>query len=155
MTSARGRGAGWVATQFVLIAAVFAAALVPPAWPSAVHGSLTLAGGALAVCGGALGVWSARSLGPALTPFPRPTPMGSLVETGPYRRLRHPIYASGLLFFLGWSLFAGPVALALTAALAVLWALKARVEERHLHARFPAYADYCSRVRRRLVPGVY
>lgn len=155
MSPARSRGGGWVVAQFVLIAAVFAAALAPPDWPAAARGPLTLAGCALALGGGALAVWSARSLGPALTPFPVPSAQGALVETGPYRLLRHPIYAGCLLFFLGWSLVAGAVALVLTAALGVLWALKARAEERHLRERFPAYDEYSLRVRRRLVPGVY
>ena len=56
---------------------------------------------------------------------------------------------------LGWSLVAGPVALALTLALAVLWAGKARVEETHLHRAYPGYAAYAARVRRRLAPGLY
>ena len=74
---------------------------------------------------------------------------------GPFAHVRHPIYAGGLLFFVGWSLFAGPLALVLTAALGVLWALKARVEERHLLSRYPGYAAYAARVRSRLVPGIY
>ena len=41
----------------------------------------------------------------------------------------------------------------LTGALGVLWALKARVEERLLAARYPGYADYARRVRFRLVAG--
>jgi protein-S-isoprenylcysteine O-methyltransferase Ste14 len=149
------RGGTWVAAQFALIALVVAAIAVPPDWPASVRGALSAVGAVLALCGGGLAVWAARSLGPALTPFPRPAASGELVETGPYRRVRHPIYAGGILFFSGWSLYAGPVALALTAALAVLWALKARVEERHLVAHYPAYASYCTRVRRRLVPLLY
>ena len=45
--------------------------------------------------------------------------------------------------------------LAATLALALLWAAKARVEERHLSDRFPAYAEYRRRVRKRLLPLVY
>jgi len=37
----------------------------------------------------------------------------------------------------------------------VVWALKASVEERFLTDRYPAYSDYCSRTRYRLVPFVY
>jgi len=39
--------------------------------------------------------------------------------------------------------------------LAVVWALKASVEERFLVARYPGYAGYCQRTRYRLVPFVY
>ena len=65
------------------------------------------------------------------------------------------MYSGALLFLVGWSLFAGPLALALTAALAVLWTFKARVEERLLEHAYPGYAAYRRRVRRRFVPGVY
>ena len=149
------RGGGWVVAQFVLIALVLAAVVVPVEWSAGARGVLSATGAGLVLCGGGLAVWAARSLGPALTPFPRPAAAGELVETGPYRWVRHPIYAGGVLFFSGWSLYAGPVALALTAALAVLWAFKAAVEERHLGGRYPAYAAYCRRVRWRLVPRVY
>jgi protein-S-isoprenylcysteine O-methyltransferase Ste14 len=149
------RGGGWVVTQFVLIALIMLAVLVPPGWPSGVRDALGAVGAALAVAGGALAVWAARVLGRGLTPYPKPSAHGALVESGPFRRVRHPVYSGGLLFFLGWSLYAGPVALALTAVLAVLWALKSRVEEGHLTARYPGYADYARRVRWRLVPGVF
>lgn len=153
--SSSGRGGGWVIAQFALIALAVAAIAVPPDWPAGVRGVLSGAGAVLMLCGGGMAVWAARSLGPALTPFPRPAAAGELVATGPYRWVRHPIYAGGILFFCGWSLYAGPVALALTAALAVLWALKAGVEERHLVAQYPAYSAYRRRVRRRLIPYVY
>ena len=48
-----------------------------------------------------------------------------------------------------------PWALVPTAVLAVVWALKASVEERFLVARYPGYAGYCERTRYRLVPFVY
>jgi protein-S-isoprenylcysteine O-methyltransferase Ste14 len=43
------------------------------------------------------------------------------------------------------------VATAALPAIAILWWLKSSVEERHLAARFPEYADYRSRVRRRML----
>lgn len=151
MAAGAGRGGVWVIAQFALIALVLAAVVVPPGWPEGTRGALSALGALLAACGGAFAVWAARSLGPALTPFPRPAAAGDLVETGPYRLVRHPIYAGGILFFIGWSLYAGPVALALTALLALLWRLKAGVEERHLVAHYPSYAAYCTRVPRRFV----
>jgi cystathionine beta-lyase/cystathionine gamma-synthase len=73
----------------------------------------------------------------------------------PYSVVRHPIYSGGILVFTGISLALSPWALAGTAALAVLWALKARVEERFLAATYPGYEDYSTHVRYRLVPFVY
>ncbi len=152
MATGAGRGGAWVVAQFALIALVLAAVVVPPDWPEDIQGALSVLGALLAACGAVLAVWAARSLGPALTPFPRPAAAGELVETGPYRFVRHPIYAGGILFFTGWSLYAGPVALVLTALLALLWGLKAGVEERHLVAHYPSYAAYCARVPRRFRP---
>jgi protein-S-isoprenylcysteine O-methyltransferase len=150
------RGTGWVVAQFVLLAAILAAVLAPWRWPEPVRIALAVLGVPVAVAGAVLAVRAARSLGRSLTPFPRPAPSGTLVDAGAYRRVRHPIYAGGLLFCAGWSLFAGPVALALTACLAVLWSLKARVEEAHLARRYgDAWDDYARRVPYRLVPGVY
>ena len=60
--SARGRGLGWVVTQFVLIAAVILAGFVPPDWPDSVQGVLSAIGTVLAVAGGAFAVWAARRL---------------------------------------------------------------------------------------------
>jgi len=100
-------------------------------------------------------VYAARSLGPSLTPYPRPNDVGSLVERGPYRVVRHPVYLGGVLFFAGFSLALSPLALVGTAALGLLWGLKASVEEGFLRARYPEYVRYCERTRFRLFPLVY
>ncbi len=149
------RGGGWVVAQFALMALCFAAVLVPPDWPARVRTALSAAGAVAALCGAAFAVWASRALGGALTPFPRPVEGAPLVAAGPYGIVRHPLYAGGLLFFAGWSLFAGPVALLLTCALGALWARKAAVEERYLAHAHTDYAAYTARVPRRLVPGVY
>jgi protein-S-isoprenylcysteine O-methyltransferase Ste14 len=154
-TEGVSRGGGWVAAQFVLMAAIVAGGLAGPSWPGGASATLLLVGAATTVGGAALAVWSARALGRALTPFPRPAAGGELAEGGPYRVVRHPIYSGGLAFFLGISLWLGPVALACTGALAVLWALKAGVEERHLRTAYPGYAEYAARVTSRIVPFVY
>ena len=150
-----GRGSGWVIAQFALIAACLVAVAIPPDWPASARTVLAVVGGLTALAGLGVAVAAARALGRGLTPFPRPVEGAPLAESGPYGVVRHPIYAGGLLFFLGWSLFAGPVALALTALLAVLWAGKTAVEERYLREMHPEYPSYASRVRFRLVPGVY
>jgi protein-S-isoprenylcysteine O-methyltransferase Ste14 len=148
-----GRGTGWVVAQFVLMAVVLAGGLLPPAWPDGAQSALSLVGAALAVAGIGLAVWAGRTLGRALTPFPRPVPVG-LVTGGPFALVRHPIYTGGLALFVGYALFTSVTALLLTLALALLWLGKIRVEERMLAHAYPAYADYCRRVRWRLVPFV-
>ena len=121
-----GRGGGWVAAQFVLMAAILV----------------------LVVDGLGLVVWAARTLGPALTPYPVPGERATLVADGPYRVVRHPIYVAGVLVFLGYGLLASVPATAAVPLLAGLWHFKAGVEERHLAERFPGYGEYSRRVRR-------
>ena len=149
------RGGGWAALQFALFAAILVLGVVGSGWPDGARWWLKGAG-ALLVFGGAFVVVAAgRELGSGFTPFPKPADAGELVDTGPFAVVRHPIYSGGILFFCGISLALSPWALAATAVLAVVWALKARVEERFLAARYPGYADYCARTRYRLIPYVY
>ena len=79
---------------------------------------------------------------------------GGIVTTGPYRYLRHPIYAA-ILYFV-WagvgSHFSTPaLAAGLSATAAV--ALRIATEERLLVERYPEYRDYAARTRR-LIPFV-
>ncbi len=118
----------------------------PPFWP----GWLRVAGAAVILVGLGFAVWAGRTLGAALTPYPRPSEKSTLVEHGPYGIVRHPIYVAGLLVFLGYGVLASVPATAAVTLLAVLWHFKAGVEERHLTDRFPGYDDYRRRVRRGL-----
>jgi protein-S-isoprenylcysteine O-methyltransferase Ste14 len=149
------RGGGWVVAQFALIALVVVACFVPPAWPDAVSGILTVLGVLLVVCGVALAGWAARVMGRSLTPFPKPEPGARLVEDGPFGIVRHPVYAGALLLLLGVSLATTISAALVTGALALLWTGKLRVEESHLREVFPEYEGYARRVPARLVPRVY
>lgn len=149
------RGGGWVALQFALMAVIAAAAALGPRWPGFVARPLAVVGVLLVLGGVLLALAAGRALGRGLTPFPRPHRGASLVEHGPYRWVRHPIYSAGILAFGGVSAMFSPAALLATAALAVTWALKSAVEERFLVERYPAYAEYEERVRFRLVPRVY
>lgn len=149
------RGGGWVVIQFAVIALVAVAGAMGPGWPGGRAGVRVGVGIALAVAGVAVAVLSARALGASLTPYPRPSRRAGFVAHGPYDLVRHPIYLGGLLLLAGVSLLLSPWALVATGALGILWALKARVEERFLRERYPQYADYCRRTRYRLVPFVY
>ena len=143
-SSPSDRGSGWVAAQAVLMVLVVVLVFLPPFWPR----QLSFVGIPLAVLGAVGFVWSARALGKSMTPYPRPRDTGELIEKGPYRFVRHPIYASGLLFFLGVGLSSSVPATLGALALGALWWRKAAVEEEHLSARFPEYDDYRRRVRR-------
>lgn len=103
---------------------------------------VTRLGFLVAVLGLMLAVWAGRTMGRSLSPFPRPPRDAELVDRGPYRYLRHPIYVGGTLFFAGLSLVFSLYGLALTVVLAAFWFAKARLEERHLVGRFAEYAAY-------------
>lgn len=147
------RGGGWVVIQFALMTAIGIAGYLGPGWPAG--RAFVVVGIAVAAAGIAVAVSAGRAHGAGLTPFPRPKAGAALIETGPYRFVRHPIYSGGLLSFVGISLALSPAALALTAVLAIIWALKVEVEERFLREAEPAYLAYCERTPTRLIPFVY
>jgi protein-S-isoprenylcysteine O-methyltransferase Ste14 len=79
-----------------------------------------------------------------------------VISTGPYAIVRHPMYASGLLYLVGTPLALGSYwgLVALAAMLPfLLWRLID--EERLLVRDLPGYAEYRQRVRYRLVPYVW
>lgn len=80
-----------------------------------------------------------------------------IIDTGPYRRIRHPSYAGALLAFLGLGLtLANAVSLALV-VVPIVWAFgrRIRIEERALaNALGTPYTRYMWRTKR-LLPFVY
>jgi protein-S-isoprenylcysteine O-methyltransferase Ste14 len=149
------RGEGWVWIQLALLLAIVVALVVGPRWPDGVQAAFVVAGALLALAGAAIGFAAGRALGSGLVPHPKPPSGSELVERGPYRHVRHPFYSGALLFSAGLSLAFSQLALVLTLALAVVWALKAVVEERFLVEAHPEYADYARRTRSRLVPYLF
>ena len=79
-----------------------------------------------------------------------------VVSTGPYAWVRHPMYSGTVLFFVGAPMLLGSWwGVAMSPLFIVLFAIRARIEERALLAGLPGYADYTARVRYRLVPGLW
>jgi protein-S-isoprenylcysteine O-methyltransferase Ste14 len=79
-----------------------------------------------------------------------------VISSGPYAFVRHPMYSGVMLFFVGVPLLLGSWwGVAIAPAFAVLFAIRARIEERALVEGLPDYADYAARVRYRLVPGLW
>ncbi|MBA3413486.1 MAG: isoprenylcysteine carboxylmethyltransferase family protein [Actinobacteria bacterium] len=153
LPSLGSRGEGWVAAQLVLIAGIVLAGWWHVGWPESVALPGRILGILLAAAGFAGAFIAFRALGRSMTMLPKPRAGGRLVEHGPYRLVRHPLYGAGLVVFLGYSLGRGSwLALALTGVLAVLWDLKASREEVWLEERYPGYAGYRRRTPRRLLP---
>lgn len=114
---------------------------------------------ALQLAGAALAAWSFAEMLLAqrrmFSISPDPAAHRTLVRSGPYRWIRHPMYAAILLVvapsLAGWPGLAGSV---LLAALAIVLVLKLTLEERLLERRFPDYPAY-RRSTWRLCPFVY
>lgn len=88
-------------------------------------------------------------LGDSLTPSPLPREGGSLVTTGLYRQVRHPIYSGVLLIGLGLTVSNASLwRLVVLVALLGLFTVKTNIEERALRARYEGYADYALRTPR-------
>jgi len=79
---------------------------------------------------------------------------GGLVQSGPFRFVRHPIYAS-ILYFVWAGQIQSPTAAALEAAAVLTVALGVRMflEERSLLATYPQYEAY-SRAVKRVLPFI-
>jgi protein-S-isoprenylcysteine O-methyltransferase Ste14 len=152
------RGEWYVVAQIVLFALViFGPRTWPglPAWEPPFTWLGWLAGGVLIGVGGLLAVGGVVSLGKNLTPVPHPKDDATLVESGAYRFVRHPIYGGGIIAAFGWGLWVhGGLTLVYALVLFVFFDVKSRREERWLVVKFAGYPAYQKRVRK-LIPFVY
>jgi len=79
-----------------------------------------------------------------------------VVSDGPYAVVRHPMYGGALLLIAGIPLLLGSWwGLAMALIIVLLLAIRAVMEERTLMAELPGYTDYATRVRYRMIPGVW
>jgi protein-S-isoprenylcysteine O-methyltransferase Ste14 len=145
------RGEWYVALQAALLVLI----LVGP-WTSAASTrpgvAMRATGFLLIACGLLLGL---RAISYLRRGDHQPPSTAPLVTSGPYRFIRHPMYAGLDLVALGWALsFGGWLTLLFAVLLIVLLDRKAAREERILRARFASYDTYCARTRR-LVPFIY
>ena len=79
-----------------------------------------------------------------------------VIDSGPYAFVRHPMYTGAIVFFIGIPLLLGsPWGLIAVPLLALMFAFRIIIEERTLRAGLDGYIDYTSRVRYRLLPGIW
>ena len=129
--------------------ALFVCSLV--IFPSGSQGSralmLALSGCVVVLAGVALVFWSRAELGSAWSFLPKADVDTGLVTTGPYRRVRHPIYLGLTLLATGTALALGswPALLIVSCAVVPTFAWRARAEEiqlsREFGERFAAYRE--------------
>ncbi len=79
-----------------------------------------------------------------------------VVSSGPYRWVRHPGYAGALLSYLATPVFLDASwAFLLAVYLVIVLVLRTELEDRTLRRRLEGYPEYASKVRYRLLPGVW
>ncbi len=78
-----------------------------------------------------------------LTPFPTPKKDGTLIQTGLYKFVRHPIYSGIILAAMGFGLYQGNLwKVSIGIILWVLFYFKSKYEENLLSNQFPDYKSY-------------
>lgn len=79
-----------------------------------------------------------------------------VVTGGPYRWVRHPAYAGGVVAFLAFPLMVDAVWALVPAVLVSAGVLvRTALEDRTLIEKLPGYAEYAGHTRHRLLPGVW
>jgi len=119
----------------------FIPAVVPAAWLGAMVFVLALA----------LFAWAIATMSRAGTNVPSTRPTTTIVDTGPFRYTRNPIYVGMMLGLIGLAVAFNSLWLLLMLvpfALVIRYAVVTR-EEAYLERKFgDAYRGYCARVRR-------
>jgi protein-S-isoprenylcysteine O-methyltransferase Ste14 len=134
-----------VVLQFGLLAG-----LAVLASPQVVSGAIPWGPGVLAGTSIALAAWTLIHNRPGNFNI-RPTPKswGTLITSGPYRHIRHPMYTSVLLGAAALAVLSTPLQgwLAWTALAGVL-GLKSSFEERWMREQHPGYGAYAQETKR-------
>jgi protein-S-isoprenylcysteine O-methyltransferase Ste14 len=115
--------------------------LQPPRW----------IGGGLAASSAVLAIWGERAMRRAGTNIKPTEPTTAIVQDGPFRFSRNPLYLSLTILYVGVALMFNALIplLLLSPLLVVVHFGIVRREERYLEAKFGSeYTDYCKRVRR-------
>jgi len=80
----------------------------------------------------------------------------TVVTTGPYRYVRHPMYSAGFVYFLGTALLLGSwYGVLFEPVFVAMITLRAVLEERMLKERLKGYDTYMTEVKYRFIPHVW
>lgn len=79
-----------------------------------------------------------------------------VITTGPYRFIRHPMYAGSIFMYLGWPLILGSLwSYIPTIVLIATVIARTILEDRVLKNELPGYSDYSEQTQYRLIPGIW
>ena len=79
-----------------------------------------------------------------------------VVQSGPYRFIRHPGYISGIFIGFGSSLVLGSLwGLIPSTLVLILLVIRTHLEDKTLQKELPGYADYAKKVKYRLLPPIW
>ena len=134
---------GWLLTYLIAPRWIAWSQVELPQW-------LRFAGAGLGVAAIGLFVWMFKHLGTNVTATAQTRPDAQLVTTGPYRWIRHPMYAFGLIWFLAIIVLTASWFIAVTSAAGFSFLLiRCRREEANLIERFgDEYRTYMRRTGR-------
>ena len=80
----------------------------------------------------------------------------TVASAGPYQYVRHPGYVGMLIFTLATPLMLGSLwALGVAVLIVVVTVVRTSLEDRTLQSELVGYAEYATRVRYRLLPGIW
>ncbi len=117
--------------------------------------AITAAGAVLTVSGTILRSWGIWTLGKYFSVHIEVKDNHELIETGPYRFIRHPAYAGNILQAIGIPLILSAYySLSISAVLVFLFLYRLKLEEEVLIREVKGYRDYTGRTYR-LIPKVW
>ena len=161
LANAKSADAGTLPLLWVVIASSIGAGLMIALWGVGPRLPRGFPWGAASVgvfaLGAALRWWAVVHLGRFFTVDVTVAADHRVIDTGPYRVMRHPSYTGVLMQFAGWALSLGNVLALPVVVVPILLGLlyRIRVEEAALRGALgEEYSTYCRRTKR-LVPGVY
>ena len=126
-------------------------------WTAPMPPVLQITAMAIAALGYALGIWAMAANAYFSLVYRIQDDRGHAVAAGgPYRYMRHPAYLGTIAFELATPIMLGSLWALIPGGLAaLLFALRAYLEDRSLQGELDGYAEYAQRVRYRLLPGVW
>lgn len=143
---------------FSALAGTIVLAMVLQEFQGARYGEWVKGAGALLFAAGVfLRIWGIVHLKNQFTRYVTVQEGDEIVSTGPYRRLRHPLYTGLFFITLGMALYFTSIAAAIIGGAAVAWALLRRMdyEEKLLVEKFGEEYEHWMEHRARLIPYFY